>query len=206
MLQDILLSVFELIDRNKPATIVILSVSWFLYHLLIYPFILSPLRKIPGPYIFRISKLPALHYQRTNKWVLMVHRLHEKYGDAVILSPNEISVSGDPKYLNDIYTKNFPKSKFYENFRNHGFKDNMFSSLENERHINYKKNISGIYLKSAIFNPKNTTKLAILDKISKLVEQIRISSVDGIKPDYINAASDVNIHGKGHNEADKLWF
>jgi unspecific monooxygenase len=206
MLKDVVLLLLQLIEQNRATVLCVLASFYLAYQLVIYPFFVSPLRKIPGPYMFRISKLPALHYQRTNQWVFLVHELHKQYGDVVILSPNEISLNGNPQYLNDLYTKNFPKLTFYENFRNHGHRDNMFSSLENERHINYKKNVTGIYLKSAVFNPKNTTRLAILEKVAKLVKQIKESSVEGIRPDYLNAALDVNVHGKGHNAVDKLWF
>ena len=94
--------------------------------------------------------------QRTEKRHLIarVHELHKKYGSVVLLSPNEVSVNGDPKFINDIYVKNFPKSKFYENFRNHGFKDNIFASLENDRHRKYKKLINNLYNKTAIFSKR----------------------------------------------------
>ena len=84
-----------------------------------------PLWKVPGPYIHRISYIPCYNAQRNGTWIARVHELHKKYGSVVLLSPNEVSVNGDPKFINDIYVKNFPKSKFYENFRNHGFKDNI---------------------------------------------------------------------------------
>lgn len=206
MLQDIAVGLYQTIEANRGLTILAIILGLILYHLVIYPFYISPLRYFPGPYLFRISRLPSLHYQRTDQWVYLTHELHKIYGDVVVLGPKEIHVTGELKFLNDIYTKNFPKSTFYENFRNHGFKDNLFSSLENERHLNYRKNISGIYNKSAIFNPKNPTRLTIVDKVSKLLRQIKVSSVDGTQPDFINAASEVNIHGFGHHHPNKTWF
>ncbi|EGV63479.1 hypothetical protein CANTEDRAFT_106911 [Yamadazyma tenuis ATCC 10573] len=176
MLKEVLLGAYTTIESNKSAALVFLFAAVLVYNLVLYPFYISPFKSIPGPYLFRISRLPCLHYQRTNQWVYKVHELHKVYGDVVVLAPNEISVNGDPKYLNDIYTKNFPKSKFYENFRNHGFKDNMFSSLENDRHLNYKKNITSIYSKSAVFNGKNTTRSVILKKVEKLLRNIKESS------------------------------
>lgn len=206
MLKELILNTFDFIESHKQQSLFIAAVTVVVYYLVISPFVLSPFKSVPGPYLFRILKLPALHYQRTDNWVQHVHDLHKKYGDVVILSPNEISVTGDPKYLNDIYTKNFPKSTFYENFRNHGFRDNMFSSLENDRHLGYRKNISNIYSKSAVFNTKNTTRNVIVEMVAKLMRNIKTLSVDGTEPDFINGASEVNIHGKGHHCEDKKWF
>lgn len=206
MLVNLAVCLYQLIETHTTLSFLICGISLIAYYLVLYPFYLSPLRFVPGPYVFRISKLPSLHYQRSNQWVLFVHELHKIYGDVVILSPQEVSVNGDVKYLNDIYVKNFPKSTFYENFRNHGHKDNIFASLENDRHLKYKKNITNIYSKSAIFNSKNSTRATLVNKISKLIGNIKTSSVDATTPDYINAASEINIHGHGHHFEDKQWF
>ncbi|CAH6721806.1 putative cytochrome P450 monooxygenase Fgm1p [[Candida] jaroonii] len=205
MLLDLIVDAYNSIEAHPYYSLGVFSVIIAAYSLFIYPFYLSPFKNIPGPYLFRISVLPSLHYQRTNKWVLKVHELHEIYGDVVLLSPKEISVNGDLKYLNDIYTKNFPKSTFYQNFANHG-KPNMFASMSNDIHLKYKKNLQSIYSKSAIFNPKNSTRISLVTNIRKLLKNIEDSSVEGTAPDFINAASEVNIHGKGYHEKDKKWF
>lgn len=46
------------------------------------------------------------------EWISKVYDLHKKYGNVVLLSPNEISVNGDPKYLTDIYVKNSQSQSF----------------------------------------------------------------------------------------------
>lgn len=141
-------------------------------HFLIIRPITSPLWRIPGPYFHRVTYFPCLNAQRKGKWISRVYELHKQYGDVVILSPNEISVNGDPRFLKDIYVKNFPKSRFYENFRNHGFKDNIFASLENDRHIKYKKMINNLYSKSAIFSKENHTRTILLDNTERLVNAV----------------------------------
>jgi unspecific monooxygenase len=170
------------------------------YFLIIYPFFISPLRCVPGPYVNRISRFNALNKQRKANWIETVNNLHSRYGDVVILAPKEISVNGSSKYIHDIYVKNFPKSKFYENFRNHGFKDNIFASLENDRHLRYKKIIVNLYSKTAVFHPKNQTRQLICDKTEILLKDIYSSSVSGERPDFINAKSEYNEHGKGYLE------
>lgn len=187
--------------------VLLFLIGFFLaYELVVYPFFLSPLKDIPGPYLHRISNIFALDGQRAHKWIETVHDLHKQYGDVVLISPNEISLNGKSDYINDLYIKNFPKSTFYENFRNHGFKDNIFASLENDRHLRYKKLIMGLYSKSNIFSKNSSFRENLVKKIGKLCDQVYISSVSGTVPDIINAKSEVNEHGKGHNEKNGKWF
>ncbi|KAK6200904.1 cytochrome P450 [Scheffersomyces amazonensis] len=204
MLQELGSTLFQFVSVHATEAHLIVVGLIIAYYLVIYPFILSPLRDVPGPYLHRISRFSALNNQRTMTWVRKVDDLHKKYGNVVLLSPIEVSVNGEYKYLHDLYTKNLPKSKFYENFRNHGFKDNIFASLENDRHIKYKKIVSNIYSKSSIFSKSNTARLNIVEKITNLVKAVYKSSVDATEPDYINARSERNIHGKGYKNSD--WF
>ncbi|GEQ71446.1 hypothetical protein JCM33374_g5130 [Metschnikowia sp. JCM 33374] len=142
---------------------------------------------------------------RQFRWSRKVHQLHEKHGEVVILSPDAVSCNGDPKYVHDIYVKNMPKSKYYENFRFHG-EVNMFAELDNAQHLRYKKMIQGLYSKTAVFNPKNTTRNNIVENVRELVNQVYLTSVSGEKPDLLNAESKLNPHGKGHQVGSGSWF
>lgn len=206
MLVDLFQNAYWLLESHPQAALVTAAAIYAIFELIVVPFFTSPLRKVPGPYLHRISTLPALNGQRTERWIEIVRNLHAKYGDIVLLSPLEVSVNGDPKYVNDIYVKNLPKSRFYENFRNHGFRDNIFASLENDRHLRYKKMIMSLYSKSAVFLPKNSTRQAIVDCVRQLVKQVRIGSVEGTHPDHINARSAMNEHGKGHSLQSGAWL
>ncbi|CAH2355015.1 hypothetical protein CLIB1423_20S02124 [[Candida] railenensis] len=207
MLADILIGVSIFISESPKTSIAIALACAGAYYLAIYPFFISPLRSIPGPYLFRISKFRALNGQRTNRWINTVYDLHKKYGNVVVISPEEVSVNGDFKYVQDIYVRNFPKSKFYENFRNHGFRDNIFASLENDRHLKYKKILMPLYQKSTLYSTSNSTRSMLREKVSQLVDQVYISSVTGEKPDYINAKSEHNEFGKGHLlKDDGAWL
>lgn len=205
MLFDIFKDWFYLIESNRGYCTSVFITLILVYKLFLYPLFISPLRKVPGPYIHRITSFPALNGQRTLKWNEKVRNLHDKYGPIVILSPSEVSVSGDHQFINDIYVKNFPKSTFYGNFTNHGGKDNMFASLENDRHLKYKKLVLSLYSKSSIFSNKNPTRDTIVEKVGYLRDNVYESSVTGKRPDYINAKSEFNQHGKGHTDNGK-WF
>lgn len=206
MLADAAVATFHYAAQNQKVVLLGLTIAFLLYKLVIYPFFLSPLRNIPGPYIHRISHIPALDAQRRHRWIEIIHLLHGKYGDVVLLSPTAIACNGDPKYINDIYVKNMPKHKFYENFRNHGFKDNIFSSLENDRHVKYKRLVQNLYSKTAVFNPKNSSRKNIIEKVGHLVQAVYKSSVTGQEPDLRNARLALNEHGKGHALGTGDWF
>ncbi|KAL6450176.1 FGM1 Cytochrome P450 monooxygenase FGM1 [Candida maltosa Xu316] len=171
MLKEAAFSVYHYVSAHPVQAQTGIAIAFIIYYFIVLP-IKSPLWRIPGPYIHRVSYIPCLNAQRKGEWIRKVHALHKQFGDVVILSPNEISVNGQSKFITDIYVKNFPKSRFYENFRNHGFKDNIFASLENDRHIKYKRLINNLYNKSAIFSKENHTRSVLLKTAAKLVERV----------------------------------
>lgn len=206
MLLEFAQNAYHIVESHPKTSLALAAALFLVFELIVVPFYISPLRKVPGPYFHRVSAFAALNGQRSETWINRVAQLHACYGEIVLLSPLEVSVNGNHKYINDIYVKNFPKSRFYENFRNHGFRDNIFASLENDRHLKYKKMILSLYSKSAVFLPKNSTRQAIIDCVSQLVRQVRISSVEGTQPDHINARSAMNEHGKGHLLQSGAWL
>lgn len=206
MLADLLVDLWHVARSNQSAVLLVLTILLLAYKLVLFPFFISPLKNIPGPYLHRISHIPSLEAQRKHQWIEIIHLLHAKYGEVVLLSPTAVSCNGDPKYINDIYVKNMPKHKFYENFRNHGFKDNIFALLENDRHVKYKRLVQNLYLKSAVFNPKNSLRENVIDKVGDLVKLVYRSSVSGQEPDMRNARLLLNEHGKGHKLQSSDWF
>lgn len=205
MIFELIHGAYHYVNTHPITTQLVVAASLAVYFLILKPFYISPLRHIPGPYLHRISTVPALNGQRAGVWSETVYNLHLKYGDAVILSPTEISVNGSPKYINDICVKNFPKSPYYQNFKNHGSMDNIFATLDNDQHLRYKRMIMGLYSKSAIYNSKNPIRNQINEKTFNLLKQVHTSSVTGEHPDYINAESKFNEHGKGYT-VGKHWF
>lgn len=196
----------QLAFDHPNALLFAIAAALALFKLYIYPFYVSPLRHIPGPYWHRVSHLPALEGQRKHYWINKIHNLHAKYGDVVVLSPTAVSCNGDLKYLNDIYTKNMPKAQFYGNFTNHGPYPNMFASLDGKSHLKFRRMTQHLYSKTAIMSPKNTTRGNLVEKVGQLVLQIHRSSVTGAEPDIINARLEHNINGKGYAEGSASWF
>lgn len=173
MILDLIITISRICEEQK---LLILAVSILLYvcfSVLLQPFFLSPLRKIPGPYLHRITALPSIKAQFFNEWISKVYSLHLKYGNIVILSPNEISFSGESCYLKDIYVSNFKKGSFYVNFKNHGKRDNTFSESENSKHLKYKKILMGSYQKLNIYSHSNYIRSHLEDVTYHLICHLR---------------------------------
>lgn len=69
----------------------------------ILTYIRSPLKNIPGPFLAKFSNLWRFfnHYQKAHIETQIA--LHEKYGDAVRIGPNVVSVA-DPGLVKNIYS------------------------------------------------------------------------------------------------------
>ncbi|CUM66567.1 uncharacterized protein PRCAT00004236001 [Priceomyces carsonii] len=204
MLQEVLLQIYSKIEQRPIEVSLALILVYSIYFFILYPFFLSPLRKIPGPYLFRISKVFALYGQWRHQWISTVYELHKQYGSIVLISPTEVSFGGDLKYVQDIYVNNFPKGSFYSQYKNHG-EDNIFTSLNSKSHLKNKKLIMHLYSKSALLSSESSFRKFLARKIRTLVRQIHLTSVSGSEPDYFNAKSELNEFGKGHNDGGR-WF
>lgn len=204
MLAHAVISLISVAAAHSRALLVVSTLVFVVWKLYVFPFYVSPLKDVPGPYWHRVSTLPAVLAQYLNCWVRTIHRLHEIHGDVVVLGPNEVSCNGDLRYINDIYVKNMPKLAFYTHFQNHGHV-NVFSTLENGPHLKYKKMMLGLYSKSSILSSPATRDLLVL-KASQLVNRVHLSSVTALDPDWLNARLELNHNGKGHAEGSNDWL
>ena len=79
---------------------------------------ISPLSRIPGPFITRFTSLPLIYNEFKSNRRLHVHSLHQKYGPVVRLSPNEVSFTSLDA-LKEIYTSGgsgYDKTELYTLF------------------------------------------------------------------------------------------
>ncbi|KAK8440507.1 hypothetical protein ACI3LY_003996 [Candidozyma auris] len=204
MLAHIVIHLLSLASTHSHSLLVVSTVVFLIWKLYVFPLHVSPLKNVPGPYFHRISNLPSIWAQYRHRWVRTIHDLHQRYGDVVILGPQEVSCNGDLRYINDIYVKNMPKSAFYKHFQNHGY-DNVFSTIENGPHLKYKKMMSGLYSKSTILSSPATREL-LVSKARALVDRVHLSSVTALDPDWINARSELNHNGKGYKQGSHEWL
>lgn len=79
---------------------------------LVYPFFLSPVRHIPGPYYARVSKLPlqwATFKKRRSEYAT---KLLDRYGSVVVIAPDQVHTT-DESAMKIIYDKSSIKTSFY---------------------------------------------------------------------------------------------
>jgi cytochrome P450 len=78
---------------------------------------LHPLSRVPGPLIARLTNLEVLYHSYIGDEATYIHKLHEKYGPTVLLTPNSVDFT-DFAALHPIYSQKggFAKAKYYRNF------------------------------------------------------------------------------------------
>lgn len=91
---------------RKPLTLtssfITLSILYVAIRI-IYRLYFHPLSKIPGPKLNALSRIPYARHLLAGTTVQNVTKLHEKYGEAVRVSPNEVSfISGETAWQ-DVY-------------------------------------------------------------------------------------------------------
>jgi cytochrome P450 len=78
---------------------------------------LHPLSRVPGPLIARLTNLGVLYHSYIGDEATYIHKLHQKYGPTVLLTPNSVDFT-DFAALHPIYSQKggFAKAKYYRNF------------------------------------------------------------------------------------------
>jgi cytochrome P450 len=64
----------------------------------IYYVYFHPLSRLPGPKLYAVSHIPHTWAQITGRKPFMIHQLHEKYGNIVRYSPQQVSLCDDASY------------------------------------------------------------------------------------------------------------
>ena|SRR5271156_6059006 len=103
--------------KNWQIVLVIAFLIAAINEFVISPFYTSPLAKIPGPKIAAMTKWWMVYIDFTKKRTLYIHDLHQKYGRAVRVGPNEVVFTGQEP-MRTIYGAgtDFYKPAFYNLF------------------------------------------------------------------------------------------
>ncbi|OJJ47271.1 hypothetical protein ASPZODRAFT_151782 [Penicilliopsis zonata CBS 506.65] len=80
----------------------LLAISVWLLHSVLYNIIFHPLRKFPGPRLAAISNLPFVYWSFKGVLHSRIKELHDQYGDVVRIKPNALDYR-TPGALKDIY-------------------------------------------------------------------------------------------------------
>ncbi|KAF5366924.1 hypothetical protein D9757_010825 [Collybiopsis confluens] len=141
ILQPLLLSLYA--HTATPSSILntylifftVLPLSIVLYRL--SPF--HPLAKIPGPWIFKVSKFWLVYIRLTGRHHLVYKELHDKYGPFVRIGPNDMSVI-EADAVNTVLTHGgLEKGQFYRVHQLPGDQSHPLSLIKGDIHRNRRR-------------------------------------------------------------------
>ncbi|PYH44760.1 cytochrome P450 [Aspergillus saccharolyticus JOP 1030-1] len=122
--------------------------------------LISPVAKIPGPWLTKVSSLPLKYHEFIPGRRMYIHRLHQQYGPIVRLSPNEVSFAS-LEAIREIYASGgsgYNKTEFYDMFRQFGMKT-MFSTLDKRTHSQRKRELADSYAMSNILREPHVSTI-----------------------------------------------
>jgi cytochrome P450 len=150
------------VASNIVAAIVVALSLFHVYWTLIS----SPLAKFPGPKSFSLTRLRLSREDFQGTRTRTIHRLHQQYGAAVRVGPNEVSFNS-LRALRQIYGAGSPFGRppsFYRIFSMFG-QTSLFTLYSSSDHATRKKMMSQMYSKSAVL------KSPVADSIRSKAQQ-----------------------------------
>jgi hypothetical protein len=108
------------IGLNGAIVLVVLAIS--AYHFIIFPYLVSPLAKVPNAH-WSAPFSPAwiLWKRYSYKEVSTIHKAHQKLGPIIRLGPSEVSINCVQGGILKVYQGGFEKHAWYSNlFDNYG--------------------------------------------------------------------------------------
>jgi cytochrome P450 len=138
--------------------VVCTSIGWylhFIFHNANSRAFNKQLGKIPGPWLFRVTKWRLAYEDWKGTRCVKINELHNRYGPLVRIGPNEISFNSISA-LKTIYGagSGFERTDFYDMFDVYGEK-NLFTFHSSRDHADRKKLLAQAYTKSAMLNGEN---------------------------------------------------
>lgn len=79
---------------------------------ILYAFILSPVKHVPGPWWARVSKIPLLYATFQRRRSEYASKIVQKYGELVVIAPDQVHTT-DEAAMKIIYAKSSTKTRFY---------------------------------------------------------------------------------------------
>ncbi|KAL7814975.1 cytochrome P450 [Trichoderma aethiopicum] len=144
----------------------------------------SPLNKIPGPTVSRLTSL-VLKWKEINALrTAYIHQLHQQYGPVVRVAPNEVSFTSW-EALKEIYCSGgsgYDKTEFYDLFKIYG-RRTMFTTLNKADHAKRKRILADRYANSNIM--KTASVAGVQERSSKFLRRC-VSSPGGVSDIFMS--------------------
>lgn len=157
----------------------VLSASIVSVSYLLWVYFNSPLRNVPGPFLAKFTNLWRFIDVYGGRAELTHQLLHKRYGQAVRIGPNTVSLS-DPKLIPTLYNLkgDFPKSDFYtvsDTKVGKNIMQNVFSIKNNKGHAQILRPIQKFYNMGGVL----TLEGSVNDAITAFVKRVDELFVDG---------------------------
>lgn len=152
----------------------------FVVHHICQSLFFNPLAQVPGPKSFALTKWRLAFEDYKGTRTRKLHALHEEYGPAVRVGPNEVAFNS-LSAMRVIYGagSGFERTKFYHIFATYG-RQNMFSFSSVKQHGERKKLVAHSYAKSSMLRGETASMIeAKVNKFMKLLGR----EVDGVSAD-----------------------
>ncbi|GKZ23416.1 hypothetical protein AbraIFM66951_009699 [Aspergillus brasiliensis] len=159
--------------------IAILPITYLVY--LIHKYFTDPLSSIPAAHILSpyTTKWITHHRTRTTE-VKAIYTAHRAHGPIIRLSPTELSINS-LEGLRAIYTQGaFEKHAFYADTFMNFHTPNLVGMLENKRHGEQKRLLSGVYAKSYLLRSGDVGVLGREVVVRRLGEYLRGVVANGV--------------------------
>jgi cytochrome P450 len=151
-----------------------LSILYSTYKTLLYPFLLSPLRRIPAAHPLCKWTSAWFKYRRTHSQELRtLYSAHQKYGPIVQLGPSEVSIVSQ-EGLQKVYSAGLDKDLWYlEIMSNYNGIPNLVCTVQHSNHAAQKRKIAGLYIKSYVHQSRNLEIVCKRTVFDYLLPQLR---------------------------------
>lgn len=208
--------VLQTLTTHPVHVTAVVIVTYILFSCIYLPLIASPLRRIPGPKAYALTKWRLALDDYRGERTRIIHAFHQQYGTAVRVGPCEVSFSS-LSALRTIYGagSGFDRTDYYRMFDVYGY-GNLFSFPGTKAHAQRKKLLAHAYSKSMILSPtsiarplieKNVKGFLDLLEQDKAVAEETFRSLHWFSLDSITGFLYGDKHGGTHalrgNESDR---
>ncbi|KAK1561471.1 cytochrome P450 4A10 [Colletotrichum navitas] len=157
---------------TKTLAVVLLFLFAYVIFRSVYNVFLHPLRRVPGPFLAKISRLWLFYHDYQGTPHSHIRELHQKFGPLVRISPNEVSID-DVDANNTIYAQNKPWVKpayHYKAFQS-SVAYSVFTELDPPTHTAHSRLLAPAFAQSRV-NAMDAQRL-VWDKCNIMVEGMR---------------------------------
>ncbi|CAG8474783.1 15421_t:CDS:2 [Dentiscutata heterogama] len=173
------ISLFQLIGY---ALLILLAK--LLYHL-IYNLYLSPLSKIPSPFLCSISSIPIILRRPEGKIFKWFFHLHKQFGPVVRIGPSFVLFSSKNAVKQILTTDNLPKSDSLAGIRSDPNFPTLFSATEKTFHQKRRK------LLSSAFSIKY---ISTLEPLMRSCTDVLLQKISSLSNNSNNVDNTLNIY------------